>query len=841
MPASDVIRVDAVRLRNVRRFGPDGLQLEGLTPGLNVLARPNEFGKSTILDALKAALFLPARSARAKTLVTQGSDADPYVEVAFSLADKSFLLRKRFAFGRKATLAELSSAVLPAVLKGSDAELKLTELFGTDRAEAGAPSLLWLAQGQGMTPDFSDEQVKTFSGMLGSAVTDIVGGDDTRRVEEKAAEALARIEDKRGKPRGALKDAHETIAEAETQIADSDAKLREAAELSNQVETLGRKLKRLAEPDEERRLVDDLQRAEDEAASARQVVERLGHTEANLRRLEEQLDDKKAALTRFETDLNALNTLVKRLGMADETDTDLSQRYSMAIDQHAAAEKAFAQATAESKAAHASVRKNLVLRQIAAAEAIAHDIAELRKKAQAPAFDQKAFKRWERQQLEAEAQIAADAPLVRLVTGADVSLDGQMLAAGEEAAVTGDGHLLVGDTEIRISAPRRGDAAASLTLAHREIAALLASVNADTVEDALAAEQDRIRAKDSLEARIGELRRLAPEGIDALKAEHADLPDRSGENGDPDAADRAVIRAEEALKQRREALIAVEKAQAKAKAERSASRIEHDALVARLGDAETRHATREDLHAQVERARDQIGAARLTLERLNTDAAASKTKIQAAARIKESIDQRRQERQNAEVELARAQATLSTLLGAGAEEERQAAAEKRDAASKTAERLERQRAALHLLLDTVRSEQAKRREATLAPVTRHLTPMVRYLYGDGSIRFDAKLTTEELERMVGTFSPSQLSQGTQEQIALLTRFAFAKLSADTGGAVPLILDDVFAYADDDRVERLFDLLHEVAEATQVIVLTCRERLFARLGGHRLEPQPFPET
>ena len=72
----------------------------------------------------------------------------------------------------------------------------------------------------------------------------------------------------------------------------------------------------------------------------------------------------------------------------------------------------------------------------------------------------------------------------------------------------------------------------------------------------------------------------------------------------------------------------------------------------------------------------------------------------------------------------------------------------------------------------------------------------------------------------------RLSGGTREQIAILTRLAFARLLARTGRATPVILDDAVVYADDDRFARVLDAIAAVAADVQVIVLTCRERSFA---------------
>ena len=80
---------------------------------------------------------------------------------------------------------------------------------------------------------------------------------------------------------------------------------------------------------------------------------------------------------------------------------------------------------------------------------------------------------------------------------------------------------------------------------------------------------------------------------------------------------------------------------------------------------------------------------------------------------------------------------------------------------------------------------------------------------------------------------ARLSGGTQEQLALLVRLAFARLLADTGSAAPLILDDALTNADDDRIMRMFAALQHAAQSHQVLVLTCRERTFESLGGNRI--------
>lgn len=84
-----------------------------------------------------------------------------------------------------------------------------------------------------------------------------------------------------------------------------------------------------------------------------------------------------------------------------------------------------------------------------------------------------------------------------------------------------------------------------------------------------------------------------------------------------------------------------------------------------------------------------------------------------------------------------------------------------------------------------------------------------------------------------------LSAGTRDQLALAIRVAICEFLTRGGKPVPLVLDDPFATADDERAEAgLRFLADAVASRHQVIVLTChRERLAA--AGAR-QPEWFAE-
>jgi uncharacterized protein YhaN len=78
--------------------------------------------------------------------------------------------------------------------------------------------------------------------------------------------------------------------------------------------------------------------------------------------------------------------------------------------------------------------------------------------------------------------------------------------------------------------------------------------------------------------------------------------------------------------------------------------------------------------------------------------------------------------------------------------------------------------------------------------------------------------------------------GTQEQIAVLIRLAFAEMLVEQGHPATVILDDALVFSDDHRMNRMFDILNMAARNVQVVIFTCREQLFEELGGQQLSLQ-----
>jgi uncharacterized protein YhaN len=145
-------------------------------------------------------------------------------------------------------------------------------------------------------------------------------------------------------------------------------------------------------------------------------------------------------------------------------------------------------------------------------------------------------------------------------------------------------------------------------------------------------------------------------------------------------------------------------------------------------------------------------------------------------------------------------------------------------------RLERSAAAVRLLLDTLTAAEREAKETFLGPVRERIKPYLRLLFPDAELVLaDDDMAISHLRRG-GIDEPFEsLSIGTREQLAVLTRLAFADFLRDKGRPAAIILDDALAYSDDQRFDRMQLVLRKAAERLQVIILTCRERDYHALG------------
>ncbi|ODR92893.1 hypothetical protein A8M32_02420 [Sinorhizobium alkalisoli] len=148
---------------------------------------------------------------------------------------------------------------------------------------------------------------------------------------------------------------------------------------------------------------------------------------------------------------------------------------------------------------------------------------------------------------------------------------------------------------------------------------------------------------------------------------------------------------------------------------------------------------------------------------------------------------------------------------------------------------EKEVAVLQRVTTALENARSEAQELYLKPVMAELGPLLRLLFDDVAITFDDKtLLPQTILRNGQEEDVDRLSGGMREQLSVLTRLAFARLLARDGRPAPVILDDALVYSDDDRIEKMFDALHRQSRDQQIIVFSCRQRAFQKLGGNVLQ-------
>ena len=100
-------------------------------PGLTVLHGPNELGKSTLVEAIHAALFLQTTSQAGTEHVTWGGSTPACVSLTFEHQGKLWRVSKRFGqkpYAKLESSESVDSPKLHEVLTGKGVEGRLRDL-----------------------------------------------------------------------------------------------------------------------------------------------------------------------------------------------------------------------------------------------------------------------------------------------------------------------------------------------------------------------------------------------------------------------------------------------------------------------------------------------------------------------------------------------------------------------------------------------------------------------------------------------------------------------------------------------------------------------------------------
>ena len=893
------MKIRSIAVNQFKKFTTP-MCLDDIGDGLNVVVGPNEMGKSTLLDALRAALF-EKYSSKAQPITALQNDrnqAAPVVELIFEVDDGIYRIRKRFV---KKPYAHLFCPD-GRKLEGDEAEDTLRDLLGFDEpGKTGAKpetlgmwNVLWVQQGQSFGAlSLPDSARSNLHSALESEVGEVLGGRRGRALPEAVDKQLSELVTSTGRPRGYYK---ELIDEVETLRSDLEGLQSRRTDLSRTLEDFEaaqETFARLSSGEQD-------QKDKEERDAARTRHSKLAKLESrieaattdvelkkrNLEQAEQALAERLALKKQITTDAEAVEAAKEKLDEVRKTDQELRKQVESLREDVKKAEGAVTEADKDVSMARrvlTAVQREGRIRELQERYEKAHEAEKKQRAAQQGAAGilvsdeniekiRDAAKKLEtaRSRLSAAATLVAfDMPSDRLST---VEVDGAALAAGQTSVEAVEGTTInipdYGSISVQPAIKDRDKLIAQQRDANDALKAALEECGVKSVnaaEEQLAKREKLLRdaevarqeaelhapETDDYEAGAEPLadhiaglrtfleRELSNLGIESLPSEkEADQALATAQESAQEARDtQATARAALGGPEEEMGRVQTEFGSAKTRYDDGKERL--DKLKSSLAEAEELISD-DDLEAGVTTVRKALAEQEKAVSELEGQREGETlSQLEArVSRLETALQERRDKRSDLKEKVVRLQSHIEALEGAGLDEAIQQKEREVELADDQRQRYEREVAVLSLLLSTLRSAEKEAKERYLSPVLKRVRPYLQLLFPGAEIAIDENLHIVGVVRENGyEESFEHLSMGTQEQIAVLVRLAFAEMLVEQGQPATVVLDDVLVFSDDRRMGRMFDILNMVGQQVQIIVLTCREQLFEGIGGRQLVLQP----
>ncbi len=869
------MKIRAIRLAECGRFA-DPIALDGLCGGLNVLVGPNELGKSTLLRAMQTAFFTDHKS-RQKDVVAlrpyQGGA--PLIEVEFEAGGHRWRLMKRFLAQPTAELVSLDDAHAKPI-RGADAEIQLAEILGGEGGDGRFP-LLWVSQGGTLDPlELSNGGANMIRSAIAREVETVAGGEPAREVLERARKALAQlVTEKQRKPTGVY---GEALAAARKAVTERDEAATTLAAVRARIDTLGELRAReaaLSNPSATAAREAAFAEARTALSAGKQAQQRLeaAALKANAARGEHEAARRDATV--LAQDLADLETVAGLIAADTARGQTVRERLAAATRDTEAARTAVAGARQAVTAAEAELlaeaemaRRQMNAARLAELEArlAAARAAEHRRQHVAAGLallpvsdaDLREARRASQDLAGCKARLDAIAATLHMayLPGAKsrITVDGRELADGERLQATSALALDIEGVGTLTVAPGVIEGHDELVRQSAALQDSLASVLRRCRAGDVAEIEARLETKRALTADLAEVQaRLdaaAPQGLVTLEATCTAAASPGGMAAPSITPTRQRGHIELDLGTARQRLAEAERALNAIDGEMARLREDAAGLTKTL---ELRSEQRQRLDARLpptaERAAQTQALAAKVAERLAVLNAAERERTAWAeqAPSPEALRTLEGHLASAEQAIATAVRELGQIANDAAriegelqsrreEDVESRAALLADIADETEARaadIAEEAAALRLLIDELEAAESAIQDRFLAPVTARLKPYLESVFPGAALGMDASFGVATIARNGLPEDMTRLSAGTREQIAVLTRLAFAGLLSDAGHATPLILDDALVYSDDERIAAMFGALQKAAAVHQVIILSCRTKAFESLGGTRV--------
>ncbi len=875
------MKLQRLRISQLRQF-QQPFEIADFNAGLNLFTGPNESGKSTLVRALRAAFFERYRSSAVADLQPWAdSSAAPSIELDFEIQGRAYRLRKSFLQRKRCELH-----IDGRKLENDDAETHLAKLFGFEFAAKGAskpehwgiPGLLWIAQGSGheihaAVGHATDHLRNALTASLGE-VTSTAGDDVLAQVRTEHDKLLTST----GRPRLLYA---ELIAQREalrTEVLALEAKT-DAYRAA--VDRLGAVQQEITSDELERpwaTLEAQTQQAEAALAGVRRTLQQIEADQALLAQLDQQLAllqaqaERDAALAQ---QLDQRRLACQQAEAAAQAAADAlapaQQRLTLASAEHGQAQAVLALARQEGlrqsllqQSADWQQRSGQLQQALAQARAQSDRLVDLRKTVATTtiaAADLKALRSQVETLRELHIRQQAVATRVRyaLAPGQAITVDGERLQGEGERLLLQPALWLIPQVG-QLTITPGGDDLAGLATRSSDLAAaqqaLLRRLGLANPGEAELKQQRHQDAKQALQGQQALFDQGAPAGLEALAAETATLlqrladvtaqltllpPPPAGPVLTLAPAERSLKSAGDALTQARDSLQLAQATQLRARADADHQQAELARLAQQLSAPETQQALAQ--HQQsLQQVLGQRAALQLSIGQRQHELQALQPQLlqQDADRLRRSAQQSAQAYAQRKDERLKLQARLEEAGTQGLEE---LLAEARAAQLRLDRRqaeLGRRAGALALLVRLMEERRQAVIQRLQAPLQTRLNHYLPLLFAASRIELDEHLAPGPLWRpgVLTTGSSTSggeaapfdaLSFGAREQMALISRLAYADLLQQAGRPTLIILDDALVHSDAARLQSMKRMLFDAATRHQILLFSCHPEAWRDLG------------
>jgi DNA repair exonuclease SbcCD ATPase subunit len=345
------MKLRALELEQFRKFDR-AVRLTGFGDRVNVLSGPNEFGKSTILAAIRGLLFERHNSSAAaiKAMQTKPGNAAPRVSMDFEIAGGVWRIEKRFLSKPMARLTGPDGSRFDN--DAAEEELQRLLGFGAAGKQGAKPDMmgmwgaLWVTQRDSvLQADLSSDLARsTITSCLDAEVGVLTGTEMGQALIRAVREQRGQFLDGNGKPRGRYKDVAAALEAVTALLAELEARAQRLSQDATELRAASEKLARESDPAAE-------QRDEAALAEARRRREASMLHAAQLERAQLAADIAQRGVNDAQREQAARLDRASRLAASDAAWQAGQARLLAARAAEQAADAAYAQCRGEAEAA----------------------------------------------------------------------------------------------------------------------------------------------------------------------------------------------------------------------------------------------------------------------------------------------------------------------------------------------------------------------------------------------------------------------------------------------------------------------------------------------------------